>query len=315
MSGDKKVFVIENEFTKRVSLPEKLKKEGFDVQLGSGEGVLGKIVSQKPDLIITCIDKSVAMGQETRFIKELKNKPELKESEIFVCAENISVGLEVQLRGLKLNNYFQQDDDTGFLVKSVVTYFNPEEVDMEDPFEYTEPDEPVQAPRAPAPTAAPESPATPPPPPQTDEERFGDMFGEFSDKVHEQLGDKDGETYYNLGVSYMDMGLHKEAIKEFLLAAKDEQFKLESTSMMGICMRSLGKSKEAVAMFQQGTKISKDPVEVMGFRYEIGVTLQEMGKLKEAFNFLAAVYKADKNYRDTRKKLVEIKSSLQAQKG
>ncbi len=313
MSGDKKVFVIENEFTKKVSLPEKLKKEGFDVQSGGGEGVVGKIVSQKPDLIITFVDKNAALGKETQFIEELKSKPELKESEIFVCAENISVGLEVQLRRLKLNNYFQQDEDTGFLVKSVVTYFNPEQEDMVDPFEYTEPAEPVYAPQPPAEATVARKPA--PPPPQTDEERFGEMFGEFSDKVHEQLGDKDGETYYNLGVSYMDMGLHKEAIKEFLLAAKDEQFKLESTSMMGICLRSLGKLAEAISAFQQGTKMSKDPVEIMGFRYEIGITLQEMGKLKEAFNFLAAVFKVDKTYRDARKRLVDIKSSLQAQKG
>ncbi len=49
----------------------------------------------------------------------------------------------------------------------------------------------------------------------------------------------------------------------------------------------------------------------MGIKYEIGLTLTEAGKLKEAFNMLGSIYKQDKTYRDVVKRLVDIKKKLQ----
>jgi len=108
----------------------------------------------------------------------------------------------------------------------------------------------------------------------------------------------------------MDMGLYNEAIKEFDNAAASGQFKLSAGSMTGKCLRCLKKYPEAIAKFKETAKLIRDKVEMMGVKYEIGITLEEMGKLKEAFNFFGSIYKEDKSYRDVVKRLMEIKNRL-----
>ncbi|MBI5178379.1 MAG: response regulator [Nitrospinae bacterium] len=301
MSGEKgKVFIVEDDFTSKIGLAGLLQKEGLEVVSGKGPDPIPQIVAAKPDIIVTDIDTD-PNASPTDTIEKMKNMPELKGVEIFVYTGNLDVSLEVKLRKLKLSSYFTKDEaHVDSLVGSAKQYFVKEETAIDYYAEFDDVGErgaPAARPAAPAP-----------------KETFEEMFDEFTEKVHKNLEAEGGggETFYNLGVSYMEMGLMQEAAKEFEEAAKDPQFKLEAISMSGICLRNLKKYAEAVAKFQEGSKTTTDPVEIMGFRYEIGVTLQEMGRLKDAFNYLGAVYKADKTYRDVTKRLVEVNNALKA---
>lgn len=310
-----KVFIIEDEFIKKVALADVLKKAGFDVAAGSGDNVLAKIKELKPELIITDVIPSEDPEKATSFIGKIKEDESLKKTKIFVYTKNIDVSLEVALRRIKVADYFIKDTNTDFLVKSVKEHFQPEvEVDtslMDRSRVYDlGPAPPIMREIAPGAVSRPPPPQAPPAPPD-EKETFKEMFSEFSDKVHAQLDDKDSETFYNLGISYMDMELFQEAIKEFEAAERGEQFKQESGSLIGVCLRKLNKYAEAIGKFKEVAKLTSDPVEMMGVKYEIGLTLIEAGKLKEAFNMLGSIYKQDKTYRDVAKRLLEIKKKLQ----
>lgn len=301
--GIGKIFIIEDEFTKEVSLADALKKTDMDVTTGSGEDVMAQIIEAKPAIVITDIDANACLGEETNFLQKLKDNESLKKTGIFVYTAKLNVSLEVKLRKLKLNNYFIKDNNTDFIVNSIKQFFEPQkEADYSL----------INAAKYETGTAAPmpESQPQAEPPEEDSKETFGEMMHEFSDKVHSHLGEQDAETFYNLGVSYMDMELYDEAIKEFNNAAKSDQFKLEAGSMTGKCLCNLKKYTEAIAKLKETAKLTQDTVEMMGIKYEIGVALEEMGKLKEAFNFFGSIYKEDKSYRDVVKRLMEIKNKL-----
>lgn len=315
-----KIFIIEDEFTKKVGLADILREAGHTVATGSGDAVLEKIKQEKPSLIITDVIDSENPGEATAFLEKIKAEESLKKTTVFIYTEKIGVSLEVQLRRMKMGDYFiKEETNIEVLVRSVKQLYEPEpEADtslMDRSRGYDlDPAPPIMGEIVQGmPGRAPQPPQRQPPPaaPPSEKETFGEMFQEFSEKVHEQLGDDDAETIYNLGISYMDMGLYEEAIKEFDNAAKSDQYKLETTSMIGVCLRNLNKYDEAIDKLKEGAKLTRDPVELMGVKYEIGITLTEAGKLKEAFNMLASIYKQDKQYRDVAKRLVAIKKKLQ----
>ena len=302
-----KIYIVEDDFTKKVGLAALYKQAGHEVVSGGADAAA--IASAKPGIVVTDIDVTlvdVKNANPMHFLEELKSNPALKGVEIFVYTGNIDVSLEVKLRKLKLSSYFTKDGNTEFIVNSAKGVFNPvvEEEIREDRFMEQAP---VYRAAAPAASAAPAATQQ-----EMDTDSFKQMFADFSEKVHEHLGEGDGETMYNLGVSYMDMGLHEQALGEFDRAAQSPNFRVEALSMAGVCLRHMKKYKEAIERFKAGAQSTQDAAEVMGFRYEIGVTLQEMGMLKEAFNFLGAVYKTDKTYRDAAARLVAINNTLKA---
>lgn len=293
-----KVFIIEDEFIRGVSLADVLKKADMNVIAGSGEDVLAQIIREEPAIIITDIDTSASSGEETVFLQKIREDKALEKTDIFIYTAKVDVSLEVKLRKLKLENYFIKDANTDFIVNSVKQFFEPQKEEDYSLIEATRYDT-EQEPQA-------------QPPAKDNKETFGEIMQEFSGKVHSQLGEQDAETFYNLGVSYMDMGLYSEAIKEFDSSAKTDQFKLSAGNMAGKCLCGLKKYPQAIAKFKEAAKLATDKVEMMGIKYEIGTALEEMGKLKEAFNFFGSIYKEDKSYRDVVKKLMKIKSKLKA---
>ncbi len=300
-----KIYIVEDPFTAKVGLAALYQKAGYEVVTGRPD--ITAIIAAKPGIVVTDIDVTLVNAKNANpmhFLEELKANPAMKGVEIFVYTERIDVSLEVKLRKLKLSSYFTKDDNTEFIVNSAKNVFNPvvEEEIREDMF--IERMAPAHAAPPPAPAEVGQA--------EMDTDSFKKMFADFSDKVHEQLGEADGETIYNLGVSYMDMGLHEQALAEFERAAKSADFRMEALSMAGVCLRHLKRHKEAIERFKAGAQATQDPAEIMGFRYEIGVTLQEMGMLKEAFNFLGAVYKTDKTYRDAAARLMAINNTLKA---
>lgn len=302
-----KIYIVEDAFTAKVGLAALYQKAGHEVVTGGPD--MAAITAAKPGIIVTDIDVSlvdVKNANPMHFLEELKGNAALKGVEIFVYTDRIDVSLEVKLRKLKLSSYFTKDANTEFIVNSAKGVFNPvvEEEIREDQFIERMAPAAVHAAPPPTPTEVGQA--------EMDTDSFKKMFADFSDKVHEGLGENDSETLYNLGVSYMDMGLHDQALAEFERAAKSANFRMEALSMAGVCLRHLKRYKEAIERFKAGAQATQDPTEIMGFRYEIGVTLQEMGMLKEAFNFLGAVYKADKTYRDAADRLRAINASLKA---
>ena len=320
----KKVLIVEDEYIKKVGLLNALKERQLTVIAITGKDIVPQIEKALPAVVITDIDYNALPGEEAALLQEIREHPKLRGTSIFVYTTSLTVSLEVQLRKLKIDSMFTKEENTDSIVQSVTNFFEPKKEDdttlLDRARNYgqglglsqKEVDEILKMKKDALQTTQKTQPVNQVSPKNVAEEsNFAEMFGEFSEKIHEQLGEGDMETFYNLGISYMDMELYQEAINEFERSKTTDQFKLESLSQIGVCMRKLNKHGAAIDNFKAAAITTKDPVEIMGIKYEIGITLTEAGKMKDAFNMLGSIYKQDKTYRDVAKRLVEIKKKLQ----
>ena len=296
-----KIFIVEDDFTRKVELASLLSDAGFEVVSGErGESLMPSIISAKPKVIITDIDAN-SPEAPLAAIEIMIKSPELKGAEVFIYADEIDVSLEVRLRRLKLSSYFTKEPSPESILAATKGFFDTKVVlgDFSNYMDYPE--------REPETSSAPKA------RPRDREENIAPDdpgFGHADGMVSKGISEEDGESLYNIGMNYLEMGLLAEAIHEFARSAKDPKTKVEAVSAAGIALRKIKQYKEAIAKFKEGLDFSQNPEEIKGLRYEVGVTFQEMGKLKEAFNFLGAVYKTDKSYRDATKRLVAIQQTL-----
>jgi tetratricopeptide (TPR) repeat protein len=145
------------------------------------------------------------------------------------------------------------------------------------------------------------------PPPQeapVDDEGMSEIFQEFREGLKEQLGGEDFETHYNLGIAYKEMGLLQEALGEFELSEKSESRRLDSMSMMALCLVDMGKDDEAVSKLQEGLHLaSEGSEEQKGFLYDLGDLYGRIGHQGESMELFDRLHQVDPSYRDVSQRL------------
>jgi tetratricopeptide (TPR) repeat protein len=146
--------------------------------------------------------------------------------------------------------------------------------------------------------------------PQLEEQSIEEIVEGFKQGVAETLSSEDYDTHYNLGIAYREMGLVDEAIGEFQLAAKSEQYLVDCCSLLGASFLEKGFPDLAVKWYERGLKAPKvSDEEKLGLLYELGnlyLATGERGTAKETF---AEIYGANSNYRDVVAKLEELRQS------
>ncbi len=126
-----------------------------------------------------------------------------------------------------------------------------------------------------------------------------EVFAAFKEGVAKQVSEDDGQSHYDLGVAYKEMGLLDDAIREFEVAARDEKRDCVCRSMVGMIQMERGKVPEAIAAFQKGLAAPvKTPEQEMVLSFEIGAAYESMNRVKEALTYFERVIKADPLYRD-----------------
>jgi len=294
----KAVFIAEDDFTREANLASKLKERGFNVVTGSGENLFAEIKRAKPEAIITKVGEPVE-GVES-LLDQIRGEIEFKECELFVYAEKIDIKLEIKLRKLKVNNYFQIEGETCERIIEQVGKFA-EGFGEEEPIDLVQLVGPDEA--------------------DDDEDLTENFFPYLEQEIprHEVKITPASETAIPLtpeekfkkAKSYMDTSKNHEAINLFLhLMENDDEFTEEANLLAGICYRRLKKYKNAVDILQKGARESSNRDKKIEFRYELGVTLQEAGKLAEASKFLFSVYKNDKYFKDTAKRIQKIQKNM-----
>ena len=78
-----------------------------------------------------------------------------------------------------------------------------------------------------------------------------DALGRLQAKVHEEIGESDLETRYNLGIAYKEMGLLEEAAKEFRLSMKKPELLVGASSMLADTLTEKGDAEGAVAVLDE----------------------------------------------------------------
>lgn len=299
------IAIIADEFTESRPLAEKLRQEGFRVEVVDRSQVsCDKLAALTPDIIITDSDEDNT-SDPFHIITLIRGDERLKNSEIFFYSASIDVKTEIALRKLKIISYFIKNDNIGHMVDAVQTHFYNIEAPQEDRFgedmtlEVQEPEADfvnnVEAEGG------------------GDTDEFNTIFSDFVDGVEKPVKTdaNPSEALYNLAVSYYEMGLYDKAIEGFVKVAQSPDWRLKSLIMTGMAQKKLGELEKAVETFKAGYRDATDELGKAGFLYELGDTLEALGKRGEAYKIFAAVYQRNKEFRDVRARLINLKTAME----
>jgi len=129
----------------------------------------------------------------------------------------------------------------------------------------------------------------------------------FKKGVAESLSPEDYDTHFNLGIAYREMGLIDEAIGEFQLAAKHENYLLDCCSLLGGCFREKGLPELAAKWYRRGLESPNLSEEgTCGLLYDLGELFAATDELDDARRTFVELYGINSNYRDVVAKLEEL---------
>lgn len=143
----------------------------------------------------------------------------------------------------------------------------------------------------------------------------GSIFDEGAEPAREdQEPAQEDQPPFDRGMALFNEGQAEQAIEMFEKAAQAPETRLKSLNMLGAAYKKTGDLEKALQSFKTGHQEAKDNATRLDFHYEIADAYMAQGKLKEAYKLFADIYKVDKAFRDTRAKLLEIKSSIESAK-
>ncbi len=136
-----------------------------------------------------------------------------------------------------------------------------------------------------------------------EEDEAGTPEGGRGFRVADDISDDDVETHLNLGIAYKEMGMVDEAIGELLIASNGV-YAERANFMLATCYvgkRLLEKAATFVGKALESGSLTRSSL--FGFRYDLGVLLEQKGNPSAALSQFKAVAAFKPDYRDIRKKI------------
>jgi tetratricopeptide (TPR) repeat protein len=125
------------------------------------------------------------------------------------------------------------------------------------------------------------------------------VLQQFKEGVKRQVDKADAATHYDLGIAYMEMGLHAEAIEEFKLCLDQPGKQCTSNTMIGLSYVSKGEMESAITHFKLALVAGdRQPDQELGLWFEIGNAYELLGKASEALIWYEKVEEQDAGFRD-----------------
>jgi tetratricopeptide (TPR) repeat protein len=137
-----------------------------------------------------------------------------------------------------------------------------------------------------------------------------DLFAKFKEGVAKQIDVDDGQSHYDLGVAYKEMGLLDDAIREFDTAARDAQRVCVCSSMIGMIHLERGELNEAIAAFMRGLEApdrTKD--QEASLLYEVGAAYEAKRMTRQALDHFQRSAKLVPSFRDVQDRIRRLQKS------
>jgi len=129
-------------------------------------------------------------------------------------------------------------------------------------------------------------------------------LGRLQAKVDEEIGDKDLEARYNLGIAYKEMGLLDEAVTEFRLAMRKPELFVGAGSLLADTLADRDDFDGALAVLEAILAASTGGEEVLrDVSYHKAVLLESAGRQDEAREIFRDIQEKTPGYRDVEARL------------
>jgi tetratricopeptide (TPR) repeat protein len=139
---------------------------------------------------------------------------------------------------------------------------------------------------------------------------FQQIFSAFKSAIEEQIGEKESEAHYDLGIAYREMGLLEDAIREFDVASRGDGRQLEALALLGTCKVEAGRPREALTDFQKALQVAGGNTEAkLALRYERAQALAACGETSRALKEFRAVQVDAPEFRDVAERIAELAGS------
>jgi tetratricopeptide (TPR) repeat protein len=144
-----------------------------------------------------------------------------------------------------------------------------------------------------------------PAPATADGARSGRERGQtLAEEITSDVEKDDLRSHYDLGMAYLEMGLFTEAIREFQIASRAQEFQLSSMEMIGYCFLKCNQPRLAVKQLTHALEIEKATgAGSLGIHYNIGLAYEMLGEFETAREHFEEVYVIDMSFRDIAEKM------------
>jgi tetratricopeptide (TPR) repeat protein len=131
------------------------------------------------------------------------------------------------------------------------------------------------------------------------------IIHEFQEGIHKAVSHDDYNTHYDLGIAYMEMGLHRESLTEFEKVLTSPEHRVKAREMLGRCCIRLERYDEAEDHFRKGLMTSSaDMHAAVGFHLALSGVYQLTGRDTQSERELELARKLDPE-------MVRMKSRLE----
>lgn len=138
-----------------------------------------------------------------------------------------------------------------------------------------------------------------------------ELIDEFRRGVEKHIEKDDYATYYDLGVSFKEMGRLDEAISHLMKAAEGDKEKLKAYELLGRCYIEKGDFETAIFYLKKGLSLDGfNQNEYLGLRYNLAIAYEATGQLEEALKEYKIIESKDSQYFDVPERIKRLESKV-----
>jgi len=140
------------------------------------------------------------------------------------------------------------------------------------------------------------------------EKELGEIVKEFRRGIESKVGQDDFESRYTLGIAFLEQELFYEAIEEFKIASRDDQFKMDSYCYISLCHKKINDLNGAIQWIKKAQELTeKTSDRDWALKYEIAQIYEEKKEIETALKLYGEIAAWNPNYRNALRKIEELK--------
>jgi tetratricopeptide (TPR) repeat protein len=127
-----------------------------------------------------------------------------------------------------------------------------------------------------------------------------DVFRDFRDEVARQTASDKAEQHYKIALTYRDMGMIDDAVRELEQAARAPRLRFDASGLLARLLRDRGDVGAAIEWFERAAEApAPTPEAGRQLLYELGQALEDSGEQARALAVYLELQADAGEYRDT----------------